>query len=77
MEPSRLNPDMFYQPFEQDKLSSGIVITFQVMAVSRVSARHPDPVSTPSKGRQQELGAYTRGARDPDDPKIRRILKTA
>jgi hypothetical protein len=46
MKPSRLNADMFQESFEQGEFSSGVVITFQVMAVARVSPRNPNSVST-------------------------------
>jgi len=38
MQATGFNPDMFQQVLEQDKFSSGIIITFQVMAVTGMSA---------------------------------------
>jgi hypothetical protein len=77
MEPSRLNPDMFYQPFEQDKLSSGIVITFQVIAFTGVSPGHPHTVRAVTEGSQDKLGAHPARAGQTDNPEIGGVLKTA
>jgi len=58
MKPPGLHPGVFQQPFQESELSPRIVITFQVMAVSRVSPGNPDPVrSVPERG-QNELGAH-------------------
>lgn len=41
MEAARLDAHIFSQFIKEYKLSSCVVITFQVMAVSRMSARDP------------------------------------
>jgi len=58
MQPARFNADMLQEPLKQGELSSCVVITFQVMAVSGVSPGHPDPIRTVTEGRQYELGAH-------------------
>jgi len=50
MEPLWFNPNMFQKIVKQGEFSSGIVITFQVMAVPRVSPGDPDPVSPVPEG---------------------------
>ena len=50
MESSRLHSDMIEQILEKGELASCVVITFQVMAVARVSPGNPDPVRTMAEG---------------------------
>jgi hypothetical protein len=47
------------------------------MAVSRVSARDPDSVSTMTKSRKKKLGVHPAGTRHPDGSNARRILQAA
>ena len=75
MKPSRFNPYMFNEVLKQDELSSGIVITFQVMAVSGVSPGDPDAVRPMPQSGQYEFGAYAAGAWNPYNPDVGRILK--
>ncbi len=68
---------MFQQILEQDKFPSGVIITFQVMAVSRVSPGNPDPIGAVAEGGQNKLRVHPGGARDPYDPDIGRVLEAA
>jgi hypothetical protein len=68
---------MLQEPFQEGELSSRVVITFQVMAVSRVSPGDPDPIGSAAQGSQNELGAYSGRAWDSDNPEIGRILEAA
>jgi hypothetical protein len=77
MQPPRFDTDVFKEIFQEDKFSSGIVITFQVMAVTRVSPGHPHAIRSMSKGGQNELRAHSTRAGNPYDPEIGRVLKTA
>lgn len=77
MKPARLNTNLLQEPFQQSEFSSGVIITFQVMAVARVSPRHPDTISPVTEGCKNELGAYPGRARNPDNPEIGRVLETA
>jgi hypothetical protein len=45
------------------------------MAVSRVSPRNPDSISTLSKSCQEKLGVHPTGARHPDGSNVWRILQ--
>jgi hypothetical protein len=65
---------MFHQVFIQGKLTTGIVITFQVMAFARMSTRNPNAISPLSQSGQKEFGAHPAGAGDSYHPNIRRIL---
>jgi hypothetical protein len=67
---------MFQQVVQKGEFSSSVVITFQVMAVARVSTRDPDPVRAVAKRSQDELGGYPSGAGDPDDPEVRGVLES-
>jgi hypothetical protein len=68
---------MLQQTLQKSKLPSRIVITFQVMAVSRVSPGNPYTVSTMAKGSQYELGVNPGRTRHPDHSEVGRILQTA
>ena len=68
---------MFQQVFKQRKFSTGIVITFQVMAFSGMSPGHPDAVGPFPQGGQKEFGTHPTGAGDPDHPDIGRIFHPA
>ena len=77
MESSRLDPHVLQKALQEREFSPCVIITFQVMAVSRVSPRDPHTVSPVSKGSQYELGAHPGRAGDPDNPEIGGILKPA
>ena len=77
MESSRFNADMLQEPFEQGEFSSGVVITFQVMAVARVSPGDPDAVGALTQCGKDEFGAHPAAAGYPDNPEIGRVLETA
>jgi len=68
---------MLDQILEQDEFPSGVVITFQVMAVSGVSPRDPDPVRAVPEGGQDKLGAHAARTGDPYDPDVGRVLHAA
>jgi hypothetical protein len=44
MDPICLNTHVLHQVSKQDEFSTGIVITFQVMAFARMSAAYPHPI---------------------------------
>jgi hypothetical protein len=77
MQAVRLNSHIFGQIFKQSKFAAGIVITFQVMAVSGMSPGHPHAVRAVSECSQNELGAHPSGAGNSDHPNIGRILHPA
>ena len=77
MQSARFNAYVLQEILKQGEFSSGIIITFQVMAVTRVSPGDPHPVRTMSEGGQQEFGAHPGGTGDPDDPDIWRVLESA
>ena len=77
MKPSRFQADMFEQILEECELSSCVVITFQVMAVSGVSPGNPDPVGAMAESGQDEFWAYPGGAGYANDPDIGRVLHSA
>lgn len=62
---------------EQGEFSSGIVITFQVMAVTWVSSRNPDSISTLPESCQEKLGIHPTGTWDPNGSDVRGILQPA
>ena len=62
---------------EQGEFSSGVVITFQVMAVTRMSAGDPNSVGTLPEGSQEKFGIHPAGAGHPDGSYVRRILQPA
>jgi hypothetical protein len=62
---------------EQGEFSSSIVITFQVMAVTWVSSRNPDSISTLPESCQEKLGIHPTGTWDPNGSDVRGILQPA
>jgi hypothetical protein len=68
---------MFHEVFQQCEFPTSIVITFQVMAVTGMSAGNPDSVGTFSQGRQEEFGAHATRTGDAYHPDIGRILGTS
>jgi len=77
LDPFRFDSDKGHQILKKGELSSGVVITFQVMAFTRMSAGHPHPVGPFPQSRQEKLRAHPPCARDPDHPDIGRILHPA
>jgi hypothetical protein len=54
MQPSRLHSYVLKEVFEKGELAAGVVITFQVMAVSGVSPGYPNPVCpVPERGQDK------------------------
>jgi len=77
MQTVRLDPHVFDQIFKQAEFPAGIIITFQVMTVSRMSPGHPYAVGTVSECGQNEFGTHPSRAGDTDHPDVRGILHTA
>ena len=77
MKPLGFDPDVLQKVFQQGEFPSGVVITFQVMAVARMSAGNPDPVCTLSESCQEKLGIHPAGAGHPDCPDVWGILQSA
>jgi len=77
MEPSRFNTYMFQEIFEKGEFASCVIITFQVMTVSRVSPRDPDAISPVAESGQNKFGTHSTGARNSDNPYVRWVLKAA
>jgi hypothetical protein len=77
LETAGLNPHIFNKVFKQRKISSGIVITFQVMAISRMSTGHPDAVCALSKGGQNKLRTHSTGTGDSNHPDVGWIFHSA
>ena len=76
MQPSLFNAYMFQQTLQHSKFPSRVVITFQVMAVSGVSAGNPYAIRSMPKGGQNKFRAYPGRARNANNSEIGRILKT-
>jgi len=55
MQPTGLDAYVLEEVFEKDELATGVVITFQVMAVSGVSTRDPHAVRPVPKGGQDKF----------------------
>ena len=77
MKTARFNSHMFHKVFQQGEFPACIIITFQVMAFTRMSPRHPDGVGTLTEGRQNEFGTHPARAGNPDDPNIGWIFHAA
>jgi hypothetical protein len=77
LETTGLDPHIFNKVLKQRKFSSGIVITFQVMAVSRMSPGHPDAVCALSESGQNKLRTHSSGTGDPNHPDMGWILHPA
>jgi hypothetical protein len=77
MESPRLNPHMLDEIFKQGEFSTGVIITFQVMAVAGMSPGNPYAICPLSYGRQKELGAHPSGAGNPYHPNIGRVFHSA
>jgi hypothetical protein len=60
---ARFNSHELDEIFKEGEFSSGVIITFQVMTVPRVSAGYPDCISPLSKNCQEKLGVHPAGAR--------------
>jgi len=68
---------MNQHPGEKSKLSSCVIITFQVMAFARVSAGDPYPVCPFPQGRENKFGAHSASTGDADNPDIGGVLHPA
>ena len=77
METAGLDPHMFHDVLQERKLSAGIVITFQVMAIAGMSTGDPYAVGPLPQCGQDKLGTHPPGAGYADDPYVRRILHPA
>jgi hypothetical protein len=77
MKPARFDAHVFQEPFQKREFPSRIVITFQVMALTGVSPRDPDPIRPPSKSGEDEFGTHPGGTGYPDDSEVGRVLETA
>jgi hypothetical protein len=77
MKSAGFDSHIFQQVFKQCKFSTGIIITFQVMAVARMSPGDPHTVRPVTQGCKDQFWAYPGRARDPDNPEIRGILESA
>ena len=77
MESAGFDTHVLDEILEEGEFSSGVIITFQVMAVSRVSAGDPNSVSPLSKSCQEKLGVHTAGTGHPDGPDVGGVLQTA
>jgi hypothetical protein len=77
LEAAGLNPHIFNKVFKQDKFSSGIVITFQVMAISGMSPGHPDAVRALSEGGQNKFRTHSTGTGDSNHPDMGWIFHSA
>ncbi len=77
MEPAGFNPHVLDEVVKEGELSSGVVITFQVMAVPGVSPGNPNTISTLAESGQDELGIHPPRAGYPDDPDVRGVLQSA
>jgi len=77
MQATGFDPHEFNQVLKEGEFSTGIVITFQVMAFAGVSPGHPDAVCAFAQRRQKKFGAHPSGAGNPDDPDVGRILHSA
>jgi len=59
METAWLQAHIFYKVLKEHKSSAGIIITFQVMAVTRVSPRNPHAIRPMPEGGKNKLWADT------------------
>src|SRR6056297_3978397 len=74
MDTVTFNTHMFEQIAHESKFPACIVITFQVMAFTRMSTGYPYTVSPLPQGRQDVFRAQTACAGNPYHPDIGRIL---
>jgi hypothetical protein len=72
-----LDPHVFEKVGKQGEFASGVVITFQVMAFTRMSPGYPYAVGALPESGQNEFGAHPAGAGDADHPDVGRVLHTA
>jgi hypothetical protein len=68
---------MFHEAVKKSELSACMIIIFQVMAFSGMSAGHPDTVSPLPQSGKGKFRTHSSGAGNPDDPNIRWILHPA
>jgi len=77
VKPPRLNSNVLQEVLEKGELATGVVITFQVMAVSGVSPGHPNTIRAMPEGGQKELRRNAAGTRHANNSDIWGILKPA
>jgi hypothetical protein len=77
VEPAWFDAHVLNEVLEQGEFSSGIVITFQVMAVTRVSSGDPDSIRTLPESCQKKLGIHPTGTWNPNGSDVRGILQPA
>jgi hypothetical protein len=65
---------MLHQVLKQGKFTSGIVITFQVMAFAGMSPGYPDTIGALAQSGHEKLRIHSAGTGDTDDPDVGRIL---
>jgi hypothetical protein len=65
---------MFHQVFKQGELTTSKIITFQVMAFTRMSPRNPNTISPFPQSGQKKFRTHPAGAGNSYHPNIRRIL---
>jgi hypothetical protein len=73
----RVDTHVFHEVAKQNEFSTGVVITFQVMAFAGMSPGHPHGVGALAQCGQGKLRAHATGAGDPDDPDVGWILHPA
>jgi hypothetical protein len=68
------DPHVIHQILKQCEFPTSVVITFQVMAVARMSPGNPYTVRPLPERREKKLGAHPAGARDADHTDVGGIL---
>jgi hypothetical protein len=61
---------VFHQILKKGEFASGVIITFQVMAFTGMSPRHPDAVGPLTQGGQEKFRIHPPGAGDPNRPDV-------
>jgi|SaaInlV_200m_DNA_2_1039689.scaffolds.fasta_scaffold54433_1 hypothetical protein len=68
---------MFHKTSKKCELATCMIITFQVMTVTRMSARHPHTVCTFPQGSKCKLGTHPSCTWNSDNTDIRGVLHSA
>jgi hypothetical protein len=68
---------MFHEVLKQGKLSTSIIITFQVMTFAWMSPGYPHSVGSFSQSSQEKFWTHAPCAGNPDDPYVRWIYHPA
>jgi hypothetical protein len=71
------HPHELHEILKKGEFTAGIVITFQVMAFTRMSPRHPDAIGTFPQSRQKKFRIHPSGAGNADHPDIGRVFHPA